>query len=133
MLYKACENNKRPGGMSIRDFINAGLQLCEHLELHHIIEEQYIFPDLAKRAPGFEHDGLLLEQHHQIHDGLEKMRVYLRACKTGRQELRLSELKAVMDTYGPVLWTHLDEEVKMLGAENVRKYWTKDEIMAMHW
>jgi hypothetical protein len=31
------------------------------------------------------------------------------------------------------LWEHLDLEVKMLGAENMRRYWSKDEIMSMNW
>jgi len=33
-----------------------------------------------------------------------------------------------MESWGEVLWTHLDQEVETLGANNMRKYWTKEEI-----
>ena len=133
MLYKACENGQRPAGVSIRGFIHAGLQLCQHLTIHHTIEEQHIFPELAERMPNFKDDEILISQHHQIHEGLEKVQRYLQECQFGGKELRLNELKAIMDSFGEVLWLHLDEEVRNLGAENMRKYWTKQEILRMEW
>ena len=45
--------------------------------------------------------------------------------------MRLEELKEVMDGFGKVLWAHLDDEVKTLGAENMRKYWTIWEMNGM--
>jgi hypothetical protein len=30
-----------------------------------------------------------------------------------------------------VLWEHLDEEVKTLGADNMRRYWSLDEMKRM--
>ena len=110
-----------------------GLQLCQHLTVHHTIEERHIFPELAERMPGFKDDEILIGQHEQIHEGIEKTEKYLTACSFGEKELRLTELKEILDSYGQVLWMHLDEEVRMLGAENMRKYWTKNEILAMEW
>lgn len=133
ILYKAASEGQRPAGTSIRGFLHAGLQLCQHLTIHHTIEEQHIFPELAERMPGFKDDEVLIHQHEQIHEGLEKLQTYLQACQFGEQELRLEQLKTIMDTFGKVLWEHLDQEVQMLGAANMRKYWSKDEILAMEW
>lgn len=119
--------------MSIRSFIVAGLQLCQHLTTHHTIEERYIFPELAERMPIFADNELLIRQHHEIHEGLEKLQTYLLLCESGEQELRMSQLKDIMDTFGQVLWDHLDEEVRNLGAENIRKYYSKAELLDMEW
>jgi len=92
-----------------------------------------VFPELAERMPAFKPKDHLISQHELIHEGLEKLEEYLEACRGGERELRLPELKEVMDSFGEVLWKHLDDEVGMLGAESMRRYWTKEEIMAMNW
>lgn len=130
-MYGACTSSKRPAGMSLRQFLSAGLEFCHHLDLHHGIEEQHIFPILAKKMPAFQKELELLTQHKQIHMGLEKFETYLEECKTGKRELRLDEMKQLMETFGKVLWQHLDDEVKELGAENMRKYWTLEEMRRM--
>lgn len=78
--------------------------------------------------PEFKREVHLLKQHKEIHKGMDKLEDYLTACKSGEKELRLDEMKKVMDTFGKVLWDHLDDEVRTLGAENMRKYWTMDEM-----
>ncbi|KAJ9658365.1 hypothetical protein H2201_007805 [Coniosporium apollinis] len=128
MLYNACTTNKRPSGMSIRQFLGAGIDFCHHLEVHHSIEEQHVFPILARKMPAFRKELELLTQHKQIHKGMDEMSAYLEACKTGEKELRLDELREIMDKWGAVLWQHLDDEVRQLGAENMRKYWTLEEM-----
>jgi len=133
ILYQTCTSGSRPQGMSLRSFISQGLHLCQQLTLHHTIEEQYIFPELAERMDAFKPHDHLVSQHEQIHEGLEKFEAYLDACRTGEKELRLPELKEVMDSFGTVLWTHLDDEVRMLGAENMRQFWKKEEIARMNW
>ena len=81
--------------------------------------------------PVFQKEMELLEQHKQIHEGLEKLEEYIRDCRRGEKELRLGEMGKIMDGFGEVLWKHLDEEVKTLGAENMRKYWTLAEMKRM--
>ncbi|MCJ1472299.1 hypothetical protein MMC13_000946 [Lambiella insularis] len=81
--------------------------------------------------PAFQKELELLTQHKQIHIGLEKLETYLERCRSGEQDLRMGELKTVMDSFGDVLWAHLDAEVKQLQAENMRKYWTKKEMRRM--
>jgi hemerythrin-like domain-containing protein len=128
LLYSACENQKRPKNMSIRQFLSVGEQFAHSLNMHHGIEEQHIFPVLAKKMPAFRRELELLTQHKLIHKGLDKLEDYLQACRCGEKELRLSELKEILDSFGTVLWQHLDDEVKELGAENMRKYWTLEEM-----
>jgi len=130
-LYSACEAQKRPKNMSIRQFLSLGQQFCHHLTVHHTIEEQHIFPVLAKKMPAFKKELELLSQHKQIHKGLDKLEKYLEECAGGERELRLSELKEILDGFGTVLWQHLDDEVEQLGAENMRKYWTLEEMRRM--
>lgn len=130
-IYSACAAQKRPKGMSIKQFLALGQQFCHHLTVHHTIEEQHIFPVLAKKMPAFKKELELLTQHKQIHKGLDKLEKYMEECADGERELRMGEMKDILDTFGTVLWQHLDDEVKQLGAENMRKYWTVEEIRRM--
>ena len=83
------------------------------------------------KMPAFKKELELLTQHKLIHQGLDKFEDYISKCKTGEKDLRLDELKELMDSFGDVLWTHLDDEVKQLGAENMRKFWSIDEMRRM--
>lgn len=133
LLWTACTSNRRPQNMTLKQFISEGLQFAEHLTAHHGIEETYVFPHLAKKMPEFRNGkgggaAELLRQHRDIHAGLDGFEAYLRACRTGEEDFALDVLRSKMESWGDVLWTHLDQEVKTLGAENMRRYWTKEEI-----
>lgn len=130
-LMTACETNKRPAGMSIKQFLSLGDQFVSSLTMHHGIEEAHIFPMLAKKMPAFRKELELLSQHKRIHEGLDRLEEYLGQCRTGERELRMEVLKGVLEGFGDVLWAHLDDEVKELGAENMRKYWTLEEMRRM--
>lgn len=115
-------------------FINTGLQFISHLTAHHGIEEAHIFPVLARKMPEFKagkNAAELLRQHKEIHEGMDVFEEYLKKVKSGETELSLRVLKTKMDSWGTVLWKHLDQEVATLGAENMRKYWTLDEMRRM--
>jgi len=62
---------------------------------------------------------------------MDQFSAYLDKCNSGETELELRVMKEKMDSWGEVLWTHLDQEVETLGAENMRKYWTLDEMRRM--
>ncbi|KAK2803921.1 hypothetical protein FQN51_002807 [Onygenales sp. PD_10] len=130
-LYDACLTNKRPRNLTLSQFLRLGLNFCSSLETHHSIEERFIFPHLAKRMPAFKNELELVGQHRQIHKGLEVLEGYLEECRSGETELRLSELKGILDGFGKVLWEHLDEEVRELGAENMRRFWSVEEMRGM--
>ncbi len=114
--------------MSIRAFLNTGLEFCHHLTVHHTIEEQHIFPVLARKMPAFKQELELLTQHKLIHNGLEKFEGYLEQCRVGERELRLEEMRELLEGFGTVLWQHLDDEVKQLRAENMRRFWSAEEM-----
>lgn len=99
--------------------------------MHHNIEEKYVFPALARRMTVFNTNELMKSQHKEIHVGLNKLQKWLEECKTGEREYRADEMKEIMDGFGDVLWEHLDEEVVQLGAENMRKFWTMEEVDRM--
>lgn len=115
-------------------FISTGLQFIHHLTAHHGIEERYIFPMLARKMPEFEsgkNAAELLRQHQEIHKGMAIFEEYLEMVRSGQTELDMRVLKTKMDGWKKVLWTHLDQEVATLGAENMRRYWTPDEMRRM--
>lgn len=114
--------------MSIKTFLSTASDFAHHLTIHHQIEEQHIFPVLAKKMPAFRKELLLLTQHKRIHDGLDKFEEWVGECRSGEREVRMEELRGIMDGFGGVLWEHLDEEVRELGAENMRKFWTLEEM-----
>ncbi|MCJ1275795.1 hypothetical protein MMC21_003598 [Puttea exsequens] len=128
VLYGACSSGKRPASMSMRQFLNTAADFCHHLHMHHSIEEQHIFPVLAQRMPAFRRELELLTQHKEIHKGMDKMEVYVDECKAGKRDLRMDELKEVMDSFGDVLWAHLSDEVQQLSADNMRRYWSLEEV-----
>lgn len=86
---------------------------------------------LARKMPEFQKQEHLLKQHEEIRKGLGLFQDYLESCKDRKRELRLEELGGIMDGFGKVLWSHLDDEVRMLGAENMRKYWSVLEMRTM--
>ena len=78
--------------------------------------------------PAFKQELQLLTQHKEIHNGLDKLEAYVDECKAGTKDLRMDELKEIMDSFGEVLWAHLSDEVEQLSAENMRKYWSLEEV-----
>ncbi|TEA18058.1 hypothetical protein C8034_v011239 [Colletotrichum sidae] len=132
LLHDAASSNRRPRNLTLKQFIDVGLQFAQHLTAHHGIEERFVFPMLARRMPEFRGGRAeLLQQHRQIHKGMDAFEEYLKKCRAKEVELELGVLREKMDSWGEVLWTHLDQEVKTLGAENMRKYWTMEEVRTM--
>ncbi|KAH6967600.1 hypothetical protein BKA56DRAFT_497640 [Ilyonectria sp. MPI-CAGE-AT-0026] len=129
MLHTTASTGRRPHSMSLTQFIDEGLHFVQHLAGHHGFEERVFFPMLAPKMPEFRDGrGELLQQHKEIHKGMDGLEDYLRSCRGGEVELDMHVLKKQLDTWGAVLWQHLDQEVETLGAENMRRYWTLDEI-----
>ncbi|QQK43679.1 hemerythrin/HHE cation-binding motif [Penicillium digitatum] len=85
-LWKACGSSGKRG-LSARQVIMMGLQFCSQLDFHHSIEEQHIFPVLAKKMPEFRKELELLSQHSQIHAGIEKLENNLDKCRSGSVDI----------------------------------------------
>lgn len=134
LLSTACEQRRRPAGLTNHQFLSTGLQFVRHLEMHHGIEEAHVFPMLARKMPEFAAGpptAELLRQHREIHTGMDGLSAYLEACQQGERTLNWAELAAQLDSWGGVLWKHLDQEVDTLSAENMCRYWSKEEMLAM--
>lgn len=56
---------------------------------------------------------------------------YVRRCHGGELELEMGILREKMDSWGGVLWEHLDEEVRLFGGERMRRVWSKEEMMVL--
>jgi len=130
-MEKACQEGKKPARMSLGQFLSLANQFCTGLQYHHDLEEAQMFPLLARKMPAFQKEYEMPSQHRQIHAGLVQLKRFVEECKSGEQDFRFSEMKRIMDTFGEVLWQHLDEEVQQLGAENMRKYWTLAEMESL--
>ncbi|OAA78524.1 hypothetical protein LEL_05347 [Akanthomyces lecanii RCEF 1005] len=134
LLWSYATTGKRQNGMTLKQLVRAGLDFGEHLTAHHGIEEQHMFPVLSKRMPEFDaRRGELVQQHKTIHKGLDGLQAYLEGVQRGDEALEAGALRARMESWGAVLWEHLDKEVETLGAANMARYWTKEEMMRMRW
>lgn len=132
-LWVAATEGTRPRGMTLRQLVNQGIDFTGYLTAHHNIEERRIFPHLATRMAEFDgKKGEMPRQHKKIHAGLTKLAEYLTKVSKGEVDFEKDALKDVMEPWGKVLWEHLDGEVNALKAENMRKYWTKEEMMDMY-
>lgn len=120
-------NSMVPGDHVIR----VGIQFCNHLKAHHDIEEAIWFPILAEKMKGFQEGEFAKLQHEEMHKGLDVLLPYLTDCKVGRQDYRREQVRDIMYSFGTILWNHMDDEVRELQAENMRKYWTVDEMRHM--
>ncbi|KAI0076109.1 hypothetical protein K474DRAFT_1663355 [Panus rudis PR-1116 ss-1] len=118
--------NKR--GLNLGLFLRNIEQFRKHLTTHHTIEETYIFPLLAKRMPAFREDDEHIKSHHAIHEGLEKLGELVHKWKVDPTSYSPQELKDSLDSWREVLFRHLDQEVKDLSGENMRRYWTLEEV-----
>ncbi|ROT38457.1 hypothetical protein SODALDRAFT_311190 [Sodiomyces alkalinus F11] len=135
-LHTTATSNTRLHGKALRSFIDQSLYFLQMLKAHHDIEETYVFPVLARKMPQFrtgeksdDAAAELLRQHREIHRGMDALETYLRACRSGEEEgLDMARVRELMDSWGTVLWRHLDQEVETLGAENMRRYWTLEEV-----
>ncbi|WVW85747.1 hypothetical protein I302_107785 [Kwoniella bestiolae CBS 10118] len=131
-VYTLADGGFHKEGLSLPRFLREAQQLYTHLDMHHRIET-YIFPVLAKKMPQFKEgareSGEHLKKHKGIHDGLEKYDAFLRNSLENQSEYNPGKLREIMDGFKEVLFTHLDEEVKDLGAESMKKAgWTLDEL-----
>lgn len=141
--------------LSFPRFLREAEQVSHHLDLHHRIEEAYIFPMLAKKLPQFRMNGKggkdHVEMHRKIHNGeslpwrdcwcdaggsgegltagLKRYDEYLDKAQRDPDAYDGAELRKIMDSFRDVLFNHLDLEVKDLGAESVYNAgFTLDEL-----
>ncbi|WOO84258.1 uncharacterized protein LOC62_05G007778 [Vanrija pseudolonga] len=129
-VYKQADGGFKEEGHSLPQFLREAGSLSQSLINHHALEENYIFPALAKKMPEqFGPHGLEKEQHKHIHDGLESYEGYIHYARSHPEQYDGKKLRAIMDKFRDVLYAHLDDEVRDLGAEALQKAgFTLDEL-----
>ncbi|KAK0712359.1 hemerythrin HHE cation binding domain-containing protein [Lasiosphaeria miniovina] len=90
------------------------------LHLHHGNEEDQIFPIIEKMAGVTGIMEVNVEQHHAFHDPLDKFIAYTNDVIAGKQKYDGAVVVASIDEFGPLLVTHLADEIPTLLA--LRQY-----------
>ncbi|OCH92287.1 hypothetical protein OBBRIDRAFT_791398 [Obba rivulosa] len=127
-IYQISDGSFSSRGMSLRIFLSRVQQLIRSLTVHHTIEEQYIFPVLAKRMPAFGSDEAHLKSHEGIHHGLDDLTKLVQKWTVEPSTYNPQEMRECLDSWREVLFKHLDEEVEDLSGENMKKYWKLEEV-----
>ncbi|KAJ7084433.1 hypothetical protein B0H15DRAFT_923722 [Mycena belliarum] len=117
-------------GLNLGLYLEMSKRLNSHLTMHHTIEERHIFPILAKRMPQFstETEAGHIDSHKGIHEGMEQLGALVVKFKMEPSSYSPAEMRACLDGFRDVLFRHLDEEVEDLRGENMKKYWTLEEL-----
>ncbi|KAL8304610.1 hypothetical protein RB597_004271 [Gaeumannomyces tritici] len=140
VLYDAASSGRRPKNLTLKQFLDTGMGFVRSLTMHHNIEETYLYPILAPKMAEFRHaqggggkklsqkQSELIQQHRDIHEGMDQLEEYINKCRSREVDLEMSVLLQKLDSWGTVLWKHMDQEVETLGAANMRKYYTLGEM-----
>ncbi|KAL7010246.1 hypothetical protein EMMF5_000266 [Cystobasidiomycetes sp. EMM_F5] len=116
-IYDLADCYEKKGRMTLSAYLRHARGLYEHLNMHHGIEERFVFPMLATRMPEFKKGtGDHIKQHEIIHDGLVRYNAYLNSCASAPSKYQPEELRSIMSSFEKVLFSHLDEEVETLMA-----------------
>jgi len=129
-IYELADGSFTKRGLSLSLYLEMSKRLNSHLTMHHTIEERHIFPFLAKRMPEFstETDAGHIDSHKAIHKGIDELGALVQKYKTEPSTYSPIEMRACLDGFREVLFSHLDEEVNDLRGENMKKYWTLEEL-----
>ncbi|KAJ7647283.1 hemerythrin HHE cation binding domain-containing protein [Roridomyces roridus] len=132
-VYELADGSFTKRGLNLARYLGLAKQLNHHLTMHHTIEERHIFPVLAKRMPQFstETDDAHIASHKGIHDGLDALEVLVKKYTEEPSTYSPTEMRECLDGFRGVLFKHLDEEVADLQGENMKKYWTLEELEAI--
>ncbi|KAF2430680.1 hypothetical protein EJ08DRAFT_216005 [Tothia fuscella] len=110
-----CVYNQAPHVTSpkdIKDLLHLVKLWHDELEHHHQTEEQCFFPAI-ERLSG--EKGVMegnIDQHHRFEPGLEALKKY--ALETRIEEYNAGDLRAIIDNFGDILQTHLNDEIDTL-------------------
>lgn len=121
--YALADGTFHTRGMSLPGFLHQARNVARSLDGHHRIEEAHIFPILAPKVPAFRpHTSEHVVAHRVIHAGLEKYEAYIQKALAKPSEYNAREFREVMDSFRKPLYDHLDQEVRDLSPDNLKKY-----------
>ncbi|KAJ7178520.1 hemerythrin HHE cation binding domain-containing protein [Mycena crocata] len=129
-IYELADGTFERRGLSLSLYLEMAKRFNSHLTMHHTIEERHIFPILAKRMPEFstETEAGHIDSHKGIHHGLEELATLVYKFKKEPSTYSPTEMRACLDSFRQVLFTHLDQEVQDLQGSNMKKYFTLEEL-----
>ncbi|KAM0552693.1 hypothetical protein ACHAPJ_007790 [Fusarium lateritium] len=96
------------------DFSNFCWVWSEELQEHHNIEETMIFPEINELAGIPDLMDANVEEHKMFHDGLDSFRKYIDTIRKEEEELDGEKLREIIDSFMPILRTHLENEIGTL-------------------
>jgi len=127
-IYELADGSFHELRMTLPMYLKEVDGLKRHLEAHHTIEERFIFPILANRMPAFAENEQHRKSHDGIHEGLDRLSLLTNSYRANPPSYSPEKMRECLDSFRNVLMRHLDEEVADLGAENMKKYWTLQEV-----
>lgn len=130
-IYELADGSFNRHRMSLQTYLREVDSLKRHLEGHHGIEESYLFPILAKRMPAFAQDEQHRTSHEGIHEGLMRLATLTRSFREEPSSYSPEKMRECLDSFRDILMRHMDEEVEDLKGDNMKKYWTLEEVDKM--
>lgn len=151
-LMQGLPQSQSTSRFNLQTMMQQSLQLCHSLEMHHTIEETYIFPLLAKKMPSFgTEDPVHIREHQAMHEKLEELQSYSnkalkqlqsgvgkrleaegcgKAAEEGEGERKAwptgvydaDTFEALVRALGLALFPHLEAEEKSLRASNLKEH-----------
>ncbi|WAO85512.1 Hemerythrin domain-containing protein [Fusarium falciforme] len=104
----------RGTGKDKLDFANFAYQWGAMLSEHHDTEEKMVFPEIEKITEVRGLMGDSVAEHHAFHDGLTQYMEYLDKVRSGNDTYDGEKLKAIIDSFAPVMQEHLVHEIESL-------------------
>ena len=99
-----------------RRFGNLCGQYCQFVEMHHSIEDQAIFPKLARQSEGFRRIAERLKAEHVVvHELLERLIAALTTLAREPSAENFATCQTVYETLERVLLSHLGYEEDSIG------------------
>ncbi|KAF9268946.1 hypothetical protein L218DRAFT_892602 [Marasmius fiardii PR-910] len=131
-LYELADGSFTKRGWSLSLYLDSARRLNQHLTMHHTIEERHVFPMLAIKMKEFADDSEHLKSHKGIHEGMDRLQELVKKYKKDPSTYSPEEMRACLDSFRDVLFNHLDQEVADLKGENLKKYWSLEELEEMN-
>ncbi|EON97414.1 putative hemerythrin hhe cation binding domain-containing protein [Phaeoacremonium minimum UCRPA7] len=123
-IYLQCINVERDPAV-VPDFVSYAETWGKTVHEHHDAEETLVFPEMEELAgePGLMEANVA--QHKAFHDGVGTYQAYLADVGAGKEKYDGQRLKAIIDSFMPVLRQHLSDEIDSLMA--LEKYEEKTQ------
>jgi len=127
-IYNLADGKYTQRGMSLSQYLRQASEFRSHLEMHHNIEERYIFPVLAQRMSVFGDNAKHRNAHAIIHEGMNRLSALVGRYQRDPTIYSPVEIRDCLDSFKEVLVSHLAEEEKDLSGENMKQYYTLEEV-----